>query len=238
MPFKLWNSAETLTSSDVNTYLGKQSVITCTAATRPTTGLVEGMTIYQTDTDNLWFYDGATWMPATGLQPIKPTSVTNGSISGNVVTVGTSVSSVTVNGVFTGNYSNYLIQMTGGTVSASTDIFMRLATGGTASTTGYYGFLVYGITTGTSVSGANRNNDTRWSWTGGGVGGQLSHAQATLYNPFGATYTKITNGAYQNDNNYGNFNGEHRVATSYDGLVLGVDTGTLTGGSIRVYGYR
>jgi len=238
MPFKLWNSAETLTSSDVNTYLGKQSVITCTAATRPTTGLIEGMTIYQTDTDNLWFYDGATWMPATGLQPIKPTSVTNGSISGNVVTVGTSVSSVTVNGVFTGNYSNYLVQMTGGTVSASTDIWMRLATGGTASTTGYYGFLVYGNVGSSTVLGSPRNNETRWSWMGGALGGQLTHAQATLYNPFGATYTKITNGAYQSSNEYGNFNGEHRVAVSYNGFVLGVDTGTVTGGSIRVYGYR
>jgi hypothetical protein len=159
-------------------------------------------------------------------------------VSGNVVVMSSAVTSVTVNGVFSSRYDNYLIQMNGGTLSAATDIFMRLATGGTASTTGYYGFLVYGNTGASTVLGAARNNDTRWSWIGGAVAGQGSHAQATLYNPFYASYTKITNGAYQNDNNYGNFNGEHRVATSYDGFVLGVDTGTFASGVIRVYGYR
>jgi hypothetical protein len=237
MAFKTFVPGTTLTAGDVNEYLMKQSVIVCTSSTRPSSP-VEGMTIYQTDTDNQWFYDGATWLPATGLQPVKPTSATNGTVSGHVVVISNAVTSVTVNGVFSSRYDNYLIQMNGGTLSASTDIFLRMSTGGTASTTGYYGFLVYGATGAATVLGAARNNDTRWSWMGGGVSGQLSHAQATLYNPFGSTYTKITNGAYQNDNNYGNFNGEHRVAASYDGFVLGVDTGTFASGVIRVYGYR
>jgi hypothetical protein len=33
-------------------------------------------------------------------------------------------------------------------------------------------------------------------------------------------------------------NGEHRVATSYDSFTLIPGSGTLTGGTIRVYGYR
>ena len=58
MSFKTFTSA-TLSSSDVNTYLMKQAVIGCTSSTRPTG--VEGMTIYETDTDKLLTYTGATW---------------------------------------------------------------------------------------------------------------------------------------------------------------------------------
>ena len=50
-----------LTSSDVNTFLMRQSVITCTATTRPTSPN-EGMFVYETDTDNLAKYDGTNWV--------------------------------------------------------------------------------------------------------------------------------------------------------------------------------
>jgi len=56
--FKTFTSA-TLSSADVNGYLMKQCVIQCTSSTRPTG--VEGMTIYETDTDKLLTYTGATW---------------------------------------------------------------------------------------------------------------------------------------------------------------------------------
>jgi hypothetical protein len=49
-----------LTSSDVNTFLMRQSVIVCTAATRPASPN-EGMTIYETDTDLVRSYSGTAW---------------------------------------------------------------------------------------------------------------------------------------------------------------------------------
>lgn len=49
-----------LTSSDVNTFLMRQAVITCTAATRPASPN-EGMTIYETDTDTYKGYSGSAW---------------------------------------------------------------------------------------------------------------------------------------------------------------------------------
>ena len=49
-----------LTSSDVNTFLMKQAVITCTAATRPASPN-EGMTIFETDTDRYLGYSGTAW---------------------------------------------------------------------------------------------------------------------------------------------------------------------------------
>lgn len=50
-----------LTSSDVNTFLMRQAVITCTSSTRPASPS-EGMTIYETDTDVYRTYDGTNWV--------------------------------------------------------------------------------------------------------------------------------------------------------------------------------
>jgi hypothetical protein len=55
-----------LTSSDVNTFLMRQSVIVCTAATRPASPN-EGMTIYETDTDKYLGYTGTAWKEVTDL---------------------------------------------------------------------------------------------------------------------------------------------------------------------------
>jgi hypothetical protein len=58
-------TSTTLTASDVNTYLMKQAVIGCTSSTRPTP--VEGMTIFETDTDRLMTYDGSAWRDVVAL---------------------------------------------------------------------------------------------------------------------------------------------------------------------------
>ena len=60
MGYKQWAFEEELTSPDVNGYLMKQVVITCTTGTRPSSP-VEGMTIYETDTDRYAKYTGSTW---------------------------------------------------------------------------------------------------------------------------------------------------------------------------------
>jgi hypothetical protein len=49
-----------LTSSDVNTFLMRQSAIVCTSSTRPASPN-EGMTIYETDTDLIKVYSGTAW---------------------------------------------------------------------------------------------------------------------------------------------------------------------------------
>lgn len=70
MAFKTFTSA-VLTASEVNDYLMKQANIVCTSATRPTA--VEGMRIYETDTDRELVYDGSNWIiqsePATTWTP-------------------------------------------------------------------------------------------------------------------------------------------------------------------------
>ena len=149
-------------------------------------------------------------------------------------TVGTAVSSVTVTGAFSRTYDNYLITLEGGTVSADGDINLKLG----ASATGYYGFLNYGDVASATPLGATRNNTAQFNWVGGGAAGQRAHVHVQVFGPNKAAYTKLLNGTYQSGSNYGTIQGEHRVATAYTDFTLATGTGTLTGGTIRVYGYR
>ena len=150
------------------------------------------------------------------------------------VDVGTNVSSVTVNDAFSSEFDNYEIIMSGGTQSAATDVKMKLG----SSATEYYGFLTYGASGSSTILGANRDNQAQFNWVGGSVAGQATHACVQVLAPYLSVYTKIRNAAYQNGNNYGTMQGEHRVASSFTSFELYVDAATFTGGTIRVYGYR
>lgn len=61
MAFKTFVAGDVLTAADVNTYLAKQAVIVCTSGTRPSSP-VEGMLIYETDTDDIFLYNGTNWV--------------------------------------------------------------------------------------------------------------------------------------------------------------------------------
>jgi hypothetical protein len=147
--------------------------------------------------------------------------------------VGTGVSSVTVTGAFSADYENYKITYSGGTMSASADVYLQIG----GSSTGYYGVLVYSLVSG-ALTAAYANNTSTMPWIGGGTGGQSSTANFELMNPFLAQWTKIRNGSYENAQNFGTLQGNHQVATSYTSFTLGVGTGNMTGGTIRVYGYK
>jgi hypothetical protein len=65
MAFKTFTPG-VLTASDVNTFLMRQAVITCTSSTRPASPN-EGMTIYETDTKRTLVYSGTAWIPQNAL---------------------------------------------------------------------------------------------------------------------------------------------------------------------------
>ncbi|HEY9414316.1 MAG TPA: hypothetical protein VIQ30_06130 [Pseudonocardia sp.] len=60
MAFKQFGAGDVLTAADLNNYLMNQSVIACTSGTRPSSP-VEGMVIFQTDTDSFLFWTGSAW---------------------------------------------------------------------------------------------------------------------------------------------------------------------------------
>ena len=244
MPYKLWNSGEVLTSADFNSYIAKQSVITCTSATRPTTGLVEGMTIFQTDTDNHWFYDGATWMPASGLQSMKPTSVTNGTATGNIVTF-TNQASVTVNGVFNTNYNQFRVLITAFNV-ANTSAYARLQVtiAGVAQTTGYVSKSIWtNAGVGSTVWQDYDAPSTAVSL--GGLGGTTYPSQYSLdvSYPASSSYQSYWTGHYTGTqptvaNYMGLIGGVWQSTAAFDGFKLFAATGQNISGEIRVFGYR
>lgn len=149
-------------------------------------------------------------------------------------TVGSGVSSVAVTGAFSADYDNYLITYSGGTMSTSNAIGLQLG----SSSTGYYGVLLFTNTVVPTPTAAGDNNVSYFSFCGGAEANQAAHLLCDVMGPFLSSYTKLRNGSYQNSNNYGAYNGEHRVASSYTGFTLIPAGGTMTGGTIRVYGYR
>lgn len=175
----------------------------------------------------------AAHMDAIGLWKITPTGVTNGTISDGAVTVGTTVSSVTVSGVFSDQFDNYLVTYTGGTSSNSVVLNLKLG----ATTSGYYGNFIYGLTGGTSVTAVNDNNNSSFSHIGG-AGVSFTTAHINLKSPYASTRTTIAaiNISYSTVN--GSYNGYLDNATSYTSFTLTPASGTITGGTIRVYGYR
>lgn len=149
-------------------------------------------------------------------------------------TVGSAVSSVSVTSAFSSTFDNYLITWAGGTMSASAVVNFTIG----GSTTGYYNFMTYGDSATTTVLGAGTSNGANFPWGGGATAGQAGHFRLDVFGPNLSAYTKLLNGTYQNAANYGTVQGEHRVATAYTSFALAPSSGTMTGGTIRVYGYR
>jgi hypothetical protein len=147
-------------------------------------------------------------------------------------TVGTAVSSVTVSDAFSANYDNYIIQYTGGTNSVNSELRLQLS-GATGAD--YQSSIVY-LGYGGVVAGATTTT-TAFGWCGSG-GTNNSVMNTTLYGPFAAKHTFATTPLWEFPSGIGNSGGRHQLNSSYTGFIVLSATGTMTGGTIRVYGYR
>ena len=150
-------------------------------------------------------------------------------------TIGSAVSSVTVNDAFSATYDNYKIIISGGTGSA--DAALTLALG--ASATGYYGALIYSSYSAAGGLFLSDNNATRFSYAGTCSSTAICF-NVDLQNPGRADRTIIA-GTYATPStgaSAGRSQGFHNVATAYTSFVITTTSGTLTGGEIKVYGYR
>lgn len=220
---KVFTAGDVLTASDVQNYLMDQSVMyfagtaaRSSAIATPTTG----MTTYNQTSGQLETYNGSAYIGMSGLQLVKKQ------------TIGSGVSSVSVTNAFNATYPNYKIIVTDGVGNTSGTNMQLILTG---STTGYYLGLQY-ITYLTNVSaGAVANNLSSFPFIGDANTNNIT-MNLDLMNPFQAQHTRIT-GTYVTNVNSGNFNGYHAVASSYSGFTFSPSSGTLTGGTIYVYGY-
>jgi hypothetical protein len=200
----------------------------CTSTTRPASPY-EGQVIYESDTNRVLVYDNSAWVMVLdtdqppGLQLIKSQ------------TVGTAVSSVTVSDVFSSEYQNYRIIYTDGGASSTSNISMKLG----STTTGYYGYLTYGVSSTTTLFGVNSNNTAAWNYIGDTTSNGAT-VDCDIFNPFlsirtqlSARYMGTAAGAA-----FGIYNALLSNSTSYTSFTLTPGVGTITGGTIRVYGYR
>lgn len=206
----------------------------CTSSTRPASPY-DGQVIYETDTDRTLVWNGSAWvfLSTSTANPPGLELITS-------QTVGSAVSTVTVNNCFSSTYENYRIVYSAINPSTNNDLNLKLTTGGTPSSTGYYwGFIYVNLST-LALTGAAAAN-TSSHHIGSVTSTAFRHAGTIdLLMPNLAQYTGIVASDYlmRTDIAAAAVTGSHQVATSYDGFQIIASSGTLTGGTIRVYGYK
>jgi hypothetical protein len=150
-------------------------------------------------------------------------------------TIGSGVSSVNVTSAFSSTYENYKIVVSGG-VASSNGVALAMQIGNASSN--YYGALsvvVYG-TAGTS--NAADNNASRFTYAGYGTNSNLDLTQ-DIHSPF-LTKNTMLKGLYISSvpgGSAGYYAGFLNNTTSYTDFTIIPTAGTITGGTIYVYGY-
>jgi hypothetical protein len=234
---KTFTAGDVLIAGDVNNYLMDQTVMNfSTVAARssaipvPSTGMVTyvGDTGSETatnativDVPQIQAYTGAAWQNMDGL-----TLVAKGNI-------GTGVSSITMTNAFSSAYANYKIFISGG-VGSTSEIYLRLALDSIA--TGYFSSLVFaGYASGT-VGAIGGNNLANFPYVGFANANSI-FANITLTSAGITEQTQMFSSFFDNTN-AGSHSGICASVNAHTNLTLSTNTGSLTGGTIYVYGYR
>jgi hypothetical protein len=149
-------------------------------------------------------------------------------------TIGTGVLTVTVTGAFSADWNNYLITVSDTTISTGDRIKMTI--NGSAGSTYRHGGYRFQYSA-NALNGEGGNDQPNWSVALPGAAGKIS-GQIFIQNPFNAVPTVFNS---------------HFAGLTFAFHQMGVDTNTasstaftldpdgattLTGGTIRVYGYR
>jgi hypothetical protein len=153
----------------------------------------------------------------------------------STTTIGSAVGSVTVSNAFSATYDTYKITVTGGVGSAVSTLKMTLG----ATTSDYYAGIIYMDYPSSTVGGIAGSNTASWVYAGSGDTASLD-MNCELRNPFNTKVTHISSfsGNGTTTNSTYRIEGMLNNATSYTAFTLTPSTGTITGGTIRVYGYR
>jgi len=186
--------------------------------------LAQGQYAYIEATSTLQVYTGSAWVAVGGGLTLVKSQ-----------TIGSGVSTVTVTDAFSATYDTYLMTVSGGV--ASGNLALNLTLGATA--TGYYwvgSSQQYGSSTLTSTfinNGASFESVVYCSTNA------LS-GQCVIDNPFATKRTMVRYEATGSSTTYfrNQAQGFLDNALSYTALTLTTSTGTITGGTVRVYGYQ
>lgn len=178
---------------------------------------------------------------ASALTLITPTSTANS--GGSVTTTGGEVSfsgctSVSVNGVFSSTYTNYLIITDSISANTQTDIYFRLRASGTDTTTNYGGMtftkpFATGVAAPVSIGSNTFGTASVYFGDGNNTGKFFNNF--IISSPNVATKTSLT-GALISEGTYQTIGGYQSDNTQFDGFTFYTTTNNITG-KVRVYGY-
>lgn len=148
-------------------------------------------------------------------------------------TIGSAVGSVTVTGAFSSTYDNYKILINGGAGSTPSELNMRLG----AVVSNYYFNFVF-TSWNATVSGDGSKVATSFQYVGG-MGADGITANIEVISPNLAKNTRISAfSAGQTTAYSGTATGALFDTTQYTDFTILPAGGTMTGGTITVYGYR
>ena len=148
-------------------------------------------------------------------------------------TIGTGVASVTISDAFSTTYDNYRITITKVQASASVSMCLNFST----SAVSYFGIETYTLYSAATITVANNNNDSKQFLGLTDSGAASYHSSFDVYSPFLTSTTALT-GQYYGRGYIGYFGGSHEVSASHTSFKLFNESGTLTGGTVTVFGYR
>jgi hypothetical protein len=178
---------------------------------------------------------------APGMVLLTPTSTANSggsaSIGANGQVTFTGVNELSLNGVFTADFDNYVVSGWGSATSSDQAIRVRMRVGGVNNTTGSsYTFQTLTAAS-TTVSGSRVTGTEGW-------GPNLDDEQRSgffwsFYAPFLAQPTAWRSVAVTGNSGaqISEYAGTHNQSTSYDGFTIYPGAGSITG-KLQVYGVR
>jgi len=147
-------------------------------------------------------------------------------------TIGTGVSSVTVTDAFSTTYDDYLINVDNVDSSNNTNLYFYVGN----ATTNYKWSLQYNAYTATYA--ALLGNTTGEFQYVGALMTDMTCISIPLLGPFLTMPTRIGPVLYTDAGATGTMTGINTNVASYTSFKIAPASGTLTGGTIRVYGYR
>ena len=149
-------------------------------------------------------------------------------------TIGTGVSSIPVTDCFSSSYDNYKIMISGGAASANnTEINLQMG----SNTANYFSSLIYFSwnSTGNALAFGASFNVMKYMGTGDTSNLYLN---VDVQSPFLAKRTLASSLSGIDDTRGGWSQSLLKDNTSYTGFTIVATGGTLTGGTISVYGYK
>lgn len=175
-----------------------------------------------------------------GLISMKPTSIAHSGTSAVINADGgvdfSAIDSLSLNGVFTSSYENYLLVISGPS-SVGTGVSFRYRVSGTDNSTASSYVAQYLGATGTTINANRQTGDAGYFLTNNNAqnaGWHMYFYAPALARP---TLSRCVSAYGSNDARLEDWCNSHNQNVSYDGLTFYTSGATLTG-NVHVFGYE